>query len=503
MRFICAGDNNATDALSDLRGGSPFDDLPDEVVLAILGALAKDVVALLQWSATCKRHRELAMDVSVWQQLCGTTFGPLLHLQFLGVGKDWLWLYKAQACRVVKTARRGPWVGAILLAGMYRGAKVYWGDLVDGRPDGYGLALTMPGKDWLKPERTIEDASVQPTSRYEGYWKAGKMHGYGREVDFDGDIYEGDWEAGVKSGRGRYVCASDGSVFEGDWRGDKLHGHATLMYGDGDRYDGQCLNGRKHGRGVYVWATGDVYRGDWRNGQRHGCGSMIRTNGDRYDGHWREGKRNGYGELVTAGGDLHHRGVYHRIDRHFDALVAAGNAACARTQHPPAQGGEAAEETAVDGGGSSYCGWWVDDAMTGHGVCRWSDGAEYVGMFKNDAVCGYGAYACAGGERVAATWDGSNIVHAVVTRPDGFRYEGLWDKARGSVGRGSCAYPDGSRIVGTWDGDKALQGEMITHRTIGLPCSPSAPCMACDVMAGAAATSSPQDAHDAFTPNAQ
>ena len=39
---------------------------------------------------------------------------------------------------------------------------------------------------------------------YEGYWKNGKQHWKGREIDTDGDCYEGGWHDGKRHGKGTY-----------------------------------------------------------------------------------------------------------------------------------------------------------------------------------------------------------------------------------------------------------------------------------------------------------
>ncbi|AJF97367.1 Morn repeat protein [Pandoravirus inopinatum] len=87
---------------SQRRGGvhnveaSSFDRLTDELVLAILAAL-NNPRSLILWGQTSRRHRGLAGDPCLWRQLCESRFGPLLHRQFLELGKDWRWLYRAQA----------------------------------------------------------------------------------------------------------------------------------------------------------------------------------------------------------------------------------------------------------------------------------------------------------------------------------------------------------------------------------------------------------------------
>ncbi|AJF97374.1 Morn repeat protein [Pandoravirus inopinatum] len=108
---------------------SGFDWLPDELVLAILVAL-DDPRSLASWAQTSRRHHSLADDPSLWRRLCELRFGPLLHCNFVGWGKSWRWLYRAQACEAAAT---GTDVGAV--HARVRGRKyIYWGDCRDGLP---------------------------------------------------------------------------------------------------------------------------------------------------------------------------------------------------------------------------------------------------------------------------------------------------------------------------------------------------------------------------------
>ncbi|AGO85406.1 Morn repeat domain containing protein [Pandoravirus salinus] len=512
----------------DPRLPSPFDDLPDEIVVAIVVALGHDLASVARWGSTCKRHHVLAMDAAVWRRLCHVRFGPALHRRFLDVGKDWRWLYEAQARVGSGSKRRGPQTGAALVR--VDGAQwVYWGDLLDGSPHGYGVALATPLNRLRCPVRIAADGFVyRPQDRYEGYWKRAKRHGYGvADVGYNGatydghwkadkyhghgvfvrpdvDVYEGAWEAGVKCGHGR-VVHQGGDRYEGDWQADCPHGHGTYTWADGTFHVGAWEKGLRHGRGVYTDADGDRYEGDWQRDEIQGPGSMIHADGSRYEGDWNHGRRHGYGShTVTRQGRVHrydgqwqrgvlhgygedaspdgtYRGLHHCGKRHGYGVMVFPDGAVYE--------GQWADDVPTGYGtlrcpsGHLYRGWWAEGLMSGQGVCRWDDGSEYAGTFVDDRPCGAGVYVRCDGECCTTTEDAAGAMHALITRSDGFRYEGGWDPSVGSSGHGTCTYGDGSRIVGVWRGAAALDGEIVSHRTVGGPCATDSPCEACGVMA--------------------
>ena len=47
--------------------------------------------------------------------------------------------------------------------------------------------------------------------KYEGNWKEGRTHGFGKVIGSDGIIHEGEWKEGKKHGKGR-VIYKDGYV---------------------------------------------------------------------------------------------------------------------------------------------------------------------------------------------------------------------------------------------------------------------------------------------------
>ncbi|AGO82894.1 Morn repeat domain containing protein [Pandoravirus dulcis] len=318
-----------------------FDRLPDELVVAILAATA-DAGAVVRWASTCTRHRRLAMDPLVWRDLCRARFGAhLLHARFQDAGKDWRWLYRAQAS-VARADGRVDDVGACLVDVIARPpertkrAWVYWGDLVDGLSDGYGVCLRLPSihcADAPHPARSavhdphvVDDMGAAGAARsYEGQWKAGRYHGHGVHIDGLGTRYEGGWKEGQRHG---YAVArfADGGVYEGHWQDNARHGHGTSRYANGTIYEGEWRSNRHHGRGVRTEPCGAVYEGqfehgllcgqgsqrsadgvttyegEWNAGRHHGHGVCRYADGSSYEGDWRDGVRHGHGIYTFASG---------------------------------------------------------------------------------------------------------------------------------------------------------------------------------------------------------
>lgn len=333
------GLGNSPDDVDEHVTETPFDRLPDEIVVAIIVALGDDLPTVVRCAQTCKRHHVLAMDAVVWRPLCESRFGPPLHRRFLDVGKTWRWLCEAQA-RVTDGDTRGPQTGAMLVVVGFA-QWIYWGDVVDGMPEGYGLALPLPQNRTRCPARVPDDSvTCQQQGHYEGYWHDGKRHGYGVEVTGDGRSYAGQWEAGKYHGYG--VCTDPGeSVYNGAWCAGYRCGHGSIAYSNGDRYEGNWHAHQPHGHGVYTWASGATYEGAWQYDTRHGHGSFIGADGMRYDGDWENDRMHGCGSMVYVDG-CHYTGDWSTGKRHGYGLYTC-------TQ------------------GSRYDGQWQDDAPHGYG----------------------------------------------------------------------------------------------------------------------------------------
>jgi hypothetical protein len=62
-------------------------------------------------------------------------------------------------------------------------------------------------------------------SRYEGFFKQGKMEGQGSKYYANGNILEGAWAKDLANGPGRFFKATDGTYKEGNWTAGKLDDH--------------------------------------------------------------------------------------------------------------------------------------------------------------------------------------------------------------------------------------------------------------------------------------
>lgn len=118
---------------------------------------------------------------------------------------------------------------------------VYIGTLRQGIPHGQGYFEYANHGGWY--EGAIVDGNYEGAgiflaadrSRYTGYWKAGKRHGFGEETFGLGGSYKGQWENGVFHGRGTMTYAGSGRQYEGEFRQGRIAGLAPLEV-DTQRY---------------------------------------------------------------------------------------------------------------------------------------------------------------------------------------------------------------------------------------------------------------------------
>ncbi|AJF97406.1 Morn repeat protein [Pandoravirus inopinatum] len=359
--------------------------MPDEVIMCVLMAL-DDPRALVLWGLTSRRHARLAHDDSVWRRLCELRFGPLLHREHARWGKDWRWLYRAQG-RIGATT--GADVGGADVDIRAYGRHVYWGDLKDGKPHGYGLALKRSTGhhqkgSFVRAKNESADPAPHSCIGYEGQWRRGCMHGHGVYTYSTGGHYRGEWRDNDRHGFG-VDTLPDGSCYTGQWCSDDWHGYGLrISVPDGRTYRGQWVHDVKHGFGVFVYPDGARYHGNFRHNVRDGQGQYTWPKGKRYDGAWCNDVRHGPGVVVyTDGaylcgewweGNIRGHGVLHRPD------------------------------------GSYYQGECADDMRHGHGVWVKADGSRYDGQWTRDRRDGEGTWDYPDGSRAQGRWAHKEIV---------------------------------------------------------------------------------------------
>ena len=148
---------------------------------------------------------------------------------------------------------------------------------------------------------------------YDGDWRHGRWHGFGRAVFGNGDIYEGDFRYDQRHGRGKYQF-HDGRSYEGEFHEDKRHGKGVFTWPDGASYDGEFDRGKRNGKGRYVFCDDgggwSIYIGGWVGGNYEGYGECRWADGRVYKGAWKSGMAHGYGIETKADGQVRHDGKW-------------------------------------------------------------------------------------------------------------------------------------------------------------------------------------------------
>nr|UMO79672.1 Morn repeat incomplete domain containing protein [Pandoravirus aubagnensis] len=278
--------------------------LPDELLLAVLGALS-DPAALACVARTARRLGALCRDDSLWRPLYERRYGQPLHKHFAEFGKDWCWLYRARAVRADPALAAS--VGCVAIKS---GAQFFSGDLAKGVPCGYGLHITIstsslssspqPLRDTSDP-RTVFDLSRKHAHlRSEGEWARGVRHGRVIDRMASGDLFDGAHKRGLRHGEGMYVRHT-GRVYCGAYKRGQRRGWGVEEYPDGRRYEGHW-HVKRCGNGTMTLPDGRSHSGKWCNGIPDGWGVHTWPNGQCLKAIWYDGTPQGQGMLTTADG---------------------------------------------------------------------------------------------------------------------------------------------------------------------------------------------------------
>ncbi|KAL2554329.1 Phosphatidylinositol 4-phosphate 5-kinase 9 [Forsythia ovata] len=137
--------------------------------------------------------------------------------------------------------------------------------------------------------------------KYEGEWRCGMRHGYGKLKWPSGALYEGEFSGGYMHGTGTYT-RSDNMSYRGRWRLSLKHGLGYQIFPNGDVSEGSWIQGSPEGPGKYTWANGNVYLGNMKGGKMSGKGTLTWINGDSYEGNWLNGMMHGFGAYTWSDG---------------------------------------------------------------------------------------------------------------------------------------------------------------------------------------------------------
>ncbi|KAM9710020.1 alsin-like isoform 2-T2 [Menidia menidia] len=174
--------------------------------------------------------------------------------------------------------------------------RMYTGNFKNGLEDGYGECL-IPNKILNKPDS------------YQGQWKEGKIHGFGKYKYASGEVYEGCFWDGQRHGYGMLssgkLAKTSSSVFIGHWVQDKKTGYG--VHDDitrGEKYMGLWLDDQRHGAAVVVTQYGVYFEGTFRENKMAGPGLLVSEDDTRFHGDFSDDwSINGKGVLSLANGD--------------------------------------------------------------------------------------------------------------------------------------------------------------------------------------------------------
>eukprot|EP00741_Cyanophora_paradoxa_P004225 tig00000789_g4103.t1 len=153
------------------------------------------------------------------------------------------------------------------------------------------------------PKVWAQQSKQYVKNTYLGQWRDNLKHGYGIQIEKNGNKYEGEWNRGRRHGQGTYYVCINGKLvkrFEGHWCDDTMQGRGKYYYPDGTQYDGEWLSNERHGQGRFTYASGDLYEGQWHYGLRQGYGILDYANGDRFEGYWVNDRKEGAGTYYYA-----------------------------------------------------------------------------------------------------------------------------------------------------------------------------------------------------------
>jgi hypothetical protein len=147
---------------------------------------------------------------------------------------------------------------------------------------------------------------------YTGEVKNGKPDGYGVAMYLTGNPlrYAGSFVNGVYEGKGT-LFFKDGAILTGTWKKGKLNGKGMNIHSDKSIYVGDFINGEKNGKGVFVNNEYSIYLATYQNDNFHGRILGVWNSGNIItDLEYRDGKRNGMGYQYEAKTKKLHEGEW-------------------------------------------------------------------------------------------------------------------------------------------------------------------------------------------------
>lgn len=151
----------------------------------------------------------------------------------------------------------------------------YTGEIKNGKPDGYGVAVYLTGNPL----------------RYAGSFSNGMYSGKGTLFFKDGALLSGTWKNGKLNGKGMNIN-SNKSFYIGDFINGEKNGKGVFVSNENSIYFGTYLDDKMHGRILAVWNSGNIMSdAEYRDGKRNGVGYQYEAKSKKlFEGEWKDDK---------------------------------------------------------------------------------------------------------------------------------------------------------------------------------------------------------------------
>ncbi|XP_059199040.1 alsin-like isoform X2 [Centropristis striata] len=217
-------------------------------------------------------------------------------------------------------------------------------------------------------------------AQYTGGWLAGRVHGRGTMKWPDGQTYSGNFKNGQEDGYGEIIIPNKvlnrADSYQGQWKDGKIHGFGKYKYASGEVYEGCFCDGQRHGYGMLssgklAKKSSSVFIGQWVHDRKTGYGVYDDiTRGEKYMGLWLEEQRHGSAVVVTQVG-VYYEGTFRDNKMCGPGLLVSDD--------DTALHGEFSDDWTVNGKGviSLPNGDWLEGQLTG----EWTTGLKVVGTY--------------------------------------------------------------------------------------------------------------------------
>uniref|UniRef100_A0AAQ6IC89 Alsin Rho guanine nucleotide exchange factor ALS2 a n=1 Tax=Anabas testudineus TaxID=64144 RepID=A0AAQ6IC89_ANATE len=222
-------------------------------------------------------------------------------------------------------------------------------------------------------------------AHYTGSWLAGRVHGRGTMKWPDGRMYSGNFKNGLEDGYGECVMSNKvlnkPDTYQGHWRDGKIHGFGKYMYSSGEVYEGCFCDGQRQGYGMLssgklARTSSSVFIGQWVQDRKTGYGVYDDiTRGEKYMGLWLDDQRHGSAVVVTQC-SMYYEGTFKENKMSGSGLLMSDD--------DTAFYGEFSDDWTVSGKGvlSLPNGDYLDGLFSG----EWSTGLKVVGTYTKPVV---------------------------------------------------------------------------------------------------------------------